>query len=111
VPIGELRGERLITVRTEEFPVYSQVLSPACHRAGFELPVWRQVRDLASIQWMVSAGMGVGYCASQLDALLRRDVVTRPLTPKIPTTLWVQWRADEASPIIRQFLKCLKPIH
>jgi len=110
VPIAELRGERLITVRTEEFPVYSQALSPACHRAGFEPPVWRQVRDLASIQWMVSAGMGVGYCASHLDALLRQDVVTRPLTPKIPTTLWVQWRADEVSPIIRQFLKCLRPV-
>lgn len=109
VPIVELRGERLITVRPEEFPLYSRAFSLACHRAGFEPPIWRHVRDLASIQWMVSAGMGIGYCASQLDALLRRDVVTRPLTPKIPTTLWVQWRAQEQSPLIRQFLQCLKP--
>lgn len=108
VPIAELRGERLITVRPDDFPVYSRSLDAACHRAGFEPPVWRHVRDLASIQWMVSAGMGVGYCASHLEALLRRDVVTRPLTPKIPTTLWVQWRTRDVSPVVAQFLKSLK---
>jgi DNA-binding transcriptional LysR family regulator len=106
VSISELREEKFIKLRTDDFPIYSRAITQACHQAGFEPPVLTRVRDLASIQWMVSAGMGVGFCASNLDALLRRDIVTLPLTPVIPTRLWLQWRTAEKSPIVKRFLDC-----
>jgi DNA-binding transcriptional LysR family regulator len=34
VRVAELRGEKLITVRPEEFPVYSRALDAACHPGG-----------------------------------------------------------------------------
>ncbi len=113
VSLTQLAGESFIIGRDADFPSYNQFLRGLCQRAGFELRVRQQVRDLASILWMVSAGMSLGFSASGLEDLGRKETITLPLHPKIPTTLWLQWRKTEVSPVLKHFLTTLvssKPI-
>jgi DNA-binding transcriptional LysR family regulator len=108
VPLRALADEQFIIGRDAEFPSYNQTLRTLCRHAGFELRVRQQVRDLPSILWMVSAGMGCGFVQSGLDGLERADVVKRPLLPSTESCVWMHWREDDASPVLKHFLAATK---
>ena len=108
VPLRALAEEHFVIGRDAEFPKYNHTLRTLCHNAGFELRVRQQVRDLASILWMVGAGMGCGFVQSSVIGVARADVVTRPLLPKTESCLWMHWRKDDASPVLKHFLAATK---
>jgi DNA-binding transcriptional LysR family regulator len=107
ITLKQLAGEPFIIGRDADFPSYNQFLRSLCQQAGFELRVRQQVRDLASIHWMVSASMSLGFSSSGLEDLCRKETVTLPLHPKIPTKLWLQWRRTGVSPTLKHFLATL----
>jgi DNA-binding transcriptional LysR family regulator len=103
VSLKQFSNERFIIGRDSDFPSYNQFLRTQCRQSGFELTVRQQVRDLASILWMVSAGIGLGFGATGLDCLSRPDVISIPIYPTIQTTIWMQWRKSDCSPVLKHF--------
>jgi DNA-binding transcriptional LysR family regulator len=104
ISLRDLAGESFIMGRGGTATGYNHFLYTLCRQAGFEPRVRQFVRDLPSILWMVSAGIGVGFSPSGIDPLYRSGVVARPLKPKILTNVWLQWRKDDSSPVLKQFL-------
>jgi len=86
IALTQLAGEAFIIGRDADFPSYNQFRRGLWQRAGFELTVRQQVCDLASILWMVSAGMSLGIRSSGLEDLGRKESIALPLVPKTPTT-------------------------
>ena len=86
IALTQIAGDSFIIGRDADFPSYNQFLRGLWQRAGFELTVRQQVCDLASILWMVSAGMSLGIRSSGLEDLGRKESIALPLVPKTPTT-------------------------
>lgn len=108
VPLARLANEQWIIGQTADFPSYNSFLTAQCRRAGFEPRIRQQVRDLASIVWMVSAGMGVGFAQTGTEELMRPGLVARPLTPQITSCVWMHWRQDDPSQALARFLECVR---
>ncbi|WOS42755.1 LysR family transcriptional regulator [Xanthomonas rydalmerensis] len=100
--LEELATEEFVLYRSPDGPGILDVLSAACHRAGFAPRAVATVPRLLSAAAMVAAGQGVAIMPMALQSLHRESVVYRTLDPAsaftIPLTLI--WRdAPSGSPL------------
>jgi len=59
---------------------------------------------------LVAGRCGVAIVPETLQALPHAGVTFRPLTQPPIADLYLAWRADNASPALRQFLEIIRPL-
>lgn len=90
--------------------LYDQIVS-LCQQADFSPNVTQEAVQMQTIISLVSAGMGVALVPSSLQNLQRTGVVYKMIqesTPKVETA--VMWRREDASPVLREFLKVVRTV-
>lgn len=104
--LKELATEDFVLYRSPQGPGVLDVLSAACHRAGFTPHAIANVPRLLSAAAMVAAGRGITILPMALQSLHRESVVYRKLdkgsTFTIPLTLI--WRETTAGTPLARFV-------
>jgi len=108
--LAELAMEDFVLYRSPDGPGVLDVLSAACHRAGFTPHAVASVPRLLSAAAMVAAGRGVTILPIALQALHREIVVYRELDAAsaftIPLTLI--WREAAANTPLARFVSSVQ---
>jgi len=108
--LADLRDEPFVLPARHHMPgLHARVLA-ACRRAGFEPePVQRDVWLLQTVLGLVAAGVGVALVPQSVRGLFSTGVAFRPLRDAgDPVELGAVWRADDASPTLRNFVALLR---
>jgi DNA-binding transcriptional LysR family regulator len=107
--LRKLAGETFVLFdRSSAASAHDWVVS-LCREAGFEPQVGKLADGPQSTLELVSAGFGVAL-VPELFQRFPSDVIFRPLpstTPKFHLSL--AWRRDNESPLLKAFLKVLRP--
>lgn len=97
VPWKALDGQRALLINPTCNPHYGQFFLQTCARHGARPEVDYAADDLATLAWLVSAGLGVCPFPSSLSESAPRGVVLRPFSPRHrQMELVAAWRADHA---------------
>lgn len=105
VALAELAGERFVIFPREIAPRLYDKLISLCQDAGFSLDIAMEAYPAQSIIALVSAGVGLGFIASEAQRLARPGVVYRPIRgPRPYLSLGVAYHPDGMPPAVRAFL-------
>ncbi len=103
--LSELADEPFISFPELPKPSYAETVRLACESAGFTPRVVQEVREMQTALSLVAAGFGVALLPASVRHLHRDGVVYRPLEEPAPRTeLAVVSRADDPSPVLKNFL-------
>ena len=103
--LEELADEPFVIFPRQIAPQLYDTLLALCRDAGFSLQIAMEAYPAQSIIALVSAGVGLGFIASEVQRLNRPGVVYRPLRGARPhLSLGVAHHPDEISPAVRAFL-------
>jgi DNA-binding transcriptional LysR family regulator len=108
--LADLRDEPFVLPARHHMPgLHARVLA-ACRSAGFEPePVQRDVWLLQTVLGLVAAGLGVALVPESIRDAYSTGVAFRPLRDAgDPVELGAVWRADDASPTLRNFVALLR---
>jgi DNA-binding transcriptional LysR family regulator len=81
IELSALKDERWIVGAADDA---SSVIAAACRKSGFEPEIAVTTDDVLATQSLVAAGLGVSLSSPWETAVLRRDVVLRPLVEPVP---------------------------
>jgi DNA-binding transcriptional LysR family regulator len=105
VSLAELAGERFVIFPRQIAPRLYDTLIALCQDAGFSLEIAMEANPAQSIIALVSAGVGLGFIASEAQRLARAGVVYRPIRgPRPLLSLGVAYHPDGVPPAVRAFL-------
>lgn len=110
IRLRDLRDEPFVLPARHHMPgLHARVLA-ACRRAGFEPePVQRDVWLMQTVLGLVAAGLGVALVPESIRQAFSTGVAFRPLRDAgDPVELGAVWRADDASPTLRNFVALLR---
>ena len=101
-----LAGEPFISLPRKLLPGYYDYIAQACRKAGFELRVSQEARQVHTIISLVAAGMGVALVPASLRKAQRKGVRFLDLQPPITlsTGIDVAYRADNVSSVLKSFI-------
>lgn len=105
VPLAELAGERFVIFPRNIAPQLYDTLISLCQEAGFSMQIAMEAYPAQSIIALVSAKVGLGFIASEVQRLDRAGVVYRPIRPPRPELgVGVAYHPDGTPPAVRAFL-------
>lgn len=106
----QLRGETFLQLADEDSPGFNARLREHALRHGFVPEIRPACREMHSIVWLVSLGLGLSVMVTGMRHLLTPGVVGRPFRPPRPTieTL-MAWRREDPAPVPRHFLALARP--
>lgn len=88
---------------------FANFLYQCCLGAGFKPLVRQQVIEVQTLLSLVRADFGVALLPASLEQLAPAGVVFRHLCPALPEVpLYVTYRADDKSPVLKLFLDTLR---
>jgi DNA-binding transcriptional LysR family regulator len=111
VPLKALAGEPFVIFPRNLAPnLYDQLIA-ICQEAGFspQISIEAQMQTIVNL---VAAGLGIALVPGSLVNLRRKGLVYRALAGPTPpkVALAVAWRADDANPVLRNFLEVLDTV-
>jgi LysR family transcriptional regulator, benzoate and cis,cis-muconate-responsive activator of ben and cat genes len=105
VPWKALHGVRALLINPTRNPNYGQFFLQTCARHGAQPRIDYAADDLATLVWLVGAGLGVCPYPSSLAESLPAGVVVRPFSPRHrEMELILAWRTGENSKALDDFL-------
>jgi DNA-binding transcriptional LysR family regulator len=105
VEIADLAREGLVMFPRQIAPQLYDTIVTLCQDAGFSPTIAMEAHPAQSIIALVSAGVGIGFIASQAQRLARDGVVYRPIRgPKPLLGLGVAYHRDGMLPAVEAFL-------
>lgn len=106
----QLAGGPFIQLADEESPGFNTRLREHALRHGFVPEIRHACREMHTIVWLVSLGLGLAVMVTGMRHLLTPGVVGRPFRAPRPTieTL-MAWRRDDPSPVPRRFVELALP--
>ncbi len=109
IPFRLLQGAPLLLINPEFNPHYGQLLLGRCAHHDVRPLVNYAADDLATLIWLVSAGLGVCPYPGSLTATAPKGVVFRPFAPRLrPLELIALWSAQSTSPALAAFVEALR---
>lgn len=109
VPLADLAGEPFVLFHRSEQPSYADVVLAVCAKAGFRPRLAQEATEVQTAIGLVGAGFGVCLVPEAVHGLRRAGVVYRPLRRPVPTTeLVANYRRDNRSPALREFLNAVR---
>ena len=103
--MGEVAGEAFVTQPREVAATLHDKLTALANTAGFHPHTVQQARQISGLLALVAAGLGVALVPSTMRAVHLAGVSYVPLAdPATQMLLAVASRADDASPVLAQFL-------
>jgi len=109
IPLAELAEEPWLLGDVAGTCPDSNIVLRACQEAGFSPGVEFSSEDYNAVQGMVASGMGVALIPSMVTALMRPDVVVRPIRDQAPMRrILVAVRADEQNPVAESLVEALR---
>lgn len=108
IPIALLHQAPLLLINPESNPNYGQLLLGRCAQQNVQPAVNYAADDLATLVWLVSAGLGVCPYPLSLAGTAPRGVVFRPFTPRLrQLELIAVWPANNPVPALAAFVATL----
>jgi DNA-binding transcriptional LysR family regulator len=83
--------------------LYDQTVA-LCRDAGFAPRISQEASATPTIMGLVAAGLGIALLPASLQRIRMEGVTFRRLAAPPSTALWLAWRRDERSPLVRAFL-------
>ncbi|HEY2585584.1 MAG TPA: LysR family transcriptional regulator [Tepidisphaeraceae bacterium] len=109
VPLADLAGEPFVLFHRSEQPSYADVVLEVCAKAGFRPRLAQEATEVQTAIGLVGAGFGVCLVPEAVHGLRRAGVVYRPLRRPVPMTeLVANYRRDNRSPALREFLNAVR---
>lgn len=110
IELRQLAGEPFISLPRKLLPGYYDHIAQACRKAGFELRVAQEARQVHTIISLVAAGMGVALVPASLRKAQRKGVRFLDLLPPVTlqTEIDVAYRADNPSNVLRSFIEVVQ---
>jgi DNA-binding transcriptional LysR family regulator len=109
IPLEAFANEPLIIHPRREGPALYDGFVRVCQAAGFQPKIVKETISLQTRVCWVAIGMGITFVSSELQFLVGRNVVCRPLeTCPIHLKLAAAWRQNASNPTLRAFIKVLQ---
>ncbi|MER6910369.1 LysR substrate-binding domain-containing protein [Streptomyces sp. NPDC000594] len=108
VRMAQLREEDFILYRAELGSVVHEAVISGCLAAGFRPRRAHEVAETSTALALVAAGLGVAVLPDSIRAARREGVVCKEIVDAPPVGLVLAWRADDASPLLRNLLETLE---
>ena len=109
IPLSELADEPWLLGDVAGTCPDSNVVLRACEEAGFAPRVEYSTEDYNAVQGMAASGMGVALIPSMVTALMRPDVVVRPIRGQAPMRrILAAVRAYEENPVVESLVEALR---
>jgi len=113
VPLRALAGESHVMFARALAPRVFDATISSCREAGLNLNVVHEVDNLYSACALVAAGLGVCLVPAGIQELRSRQIVLRPLSPRLPhsdSSLAVVYRRELLCDLVRQFLAVVREV-
>lgn len=109
IPLEAFAHEPLIIHPRHEGPALYDGFVQVCQAVGFQPKIVKESISLQTRVCWVAIGMGITFVSSELQFLVGRNVVCRPLeTCPIHLKLAAAWRQNASNPTLREFIKVLQ---
>jgi DNA-binding transcriptional LysR family regulator len=106
--LSALAGEPFVLYPDHPRPSWTEFVVGLCQQAGFLPNVVQRTVEIQTTLSLVAAGIGLSIVPACVSNISRRDVVYRRLTGvRAHTELQVAYRENDASPVVKTFLKVL----
>lgn len=111
IPIRLLHRAPLLLISPEHNPHYGQRLLALCAQHNVQPAVNYAADDLSALIWLVSAGLGVCPYPESLATSAPRDVVVRPLRPRLRgLEVALMWATASDSAAVRELVRLLSQV-
>lgn len=108
IPTRLLHRAPLLLINPESNPNYGQLVLGRCAQRDIQPAINYAADDLATLVWLVSAGLGVCPYPLSLATTAPRGVVLRPFAPRLrQLELVALWPAQHSSPALDAFIAAL----
>ena len=104
MPLASLAREPFVLFPRARGASFFDYLMRLCHDAGFTPRIVQEGAQLDIVS-LVAAGFGVSILPASVREVQREGLVLRPIVGSPYTDLFVAWRTDEPSPVVRDFLE------
>ncbi|WP_153203293.1 LysR family transcriptional regulator [Niveispirillum sp. SYP-B3756] len=105
--LAELARDPVIIYPRELRPSYADQVLALFHDHAL-YPTSHEVRELQTAIGLVAAEAGICIVPQSVQRLERRDVAYRPLRQKATSPIIINYRKDEASPLVQTFRKVMQ---
>jgi DNA-binding transcriptional LysR family regulator len=109
VALEMLAREPFVSFPRHRGPAFFDYLMRLCHSAGFSPHVVQEAPHLDIVS-LVAAGFGVALVPLSVKYARRPGVVFRPLVGSPRTELFVAWRSNNGSTVLRAFLDVVRTV-
>ncbi|APR76093.1 LysR family transcriptional regulator YnfL [Minicystis rosea] len=103
IDLAMLAREPFVTFPRARGPAFFDFIMRLCDDAGFTPRIVQEAPQLDMVS-LVAAGFGVAILPGSVRGARRPGAVFRPLAGVPPAELFVAWRPDDTSPVLRDFL-------
>lgn len=107
VRLGQLRQESFIMYGSASGSVVHDTVVRSCLAAGFRPRHAHEATETSTVLALVAAGLGVAVLPDSIRSAPREGVVYRDIEDAPSVRLVLAWRADDASPLLRNLLAAL----
>lgn len=104
-----LARESFISFPRQRGPGFFDFIMRLCHDAGFTPRVVQEAPQLDMVS-LVAAGFGAAILPESLRDARRPGAVFRVIEDAPPTELFVAWRPNDPSPVLRDFLEVVQEV-
>lgn len=108
VRVGQLRHEDFVMYGAGLGSVVNDAAARSCLAAGFHPHCAYEVTETSAALALVAAGLGVALLPESIRSAPREGVVCARLEGAAPVRLSLAWRRDDASPLLREFIRALE---
>lgn len=109
IPLELLSREPFVVFPRQRGSAFFDLVMGLCRAAGFSPRIAQEALHL-DILSLVAAGFGVSILPESIKNVGRKGLALRPIVGAPSTDLLVAWRADDASPTLRQFLSFVRRV-
>jgi DNA-binding transcriptional LysR family regulator len=109
IALSLLANEPFVSFPRARGAAYFDQIMRLCHAAGFTPRIVQEAvqLDMASL---IAAGFGVGIVPASMQEAARSGMTLRPIVGSPKTELFVAWRSNDASPVLRDFLAVVRDV-
>lgn len=105
VSLCALADESFILFPAKMGPIFYEQIINICQQAGFRPKVVQEAVQMQTIISLVAAGLGIAFVPTSMQNFHTSRVIYRPLQEQTPQTgLYLAWRQQDSSPVLRAFL-------
>ncbi len=111
VSLQELAEESFILPSRQFAPGLSEQIEHLCQQFGFSPNVIQEGTMMLTILGLVAGNVGIALLPANAQNVQRKGVIYKSIAESMPTVpMAAVWRADDNSPILREFLEVTRAI-